>query len=98
MVQSIYRELTGDKHACPRTGAHWDVVGFQGNDPATDLRGAGLFGLIQVGCCRDLGGGNETFFSLPTDRLLCFLVGCVVFVLFENASPAASAHSPALQR
>ncbi len=47
MVQSIYRELTGDKLSCPRTGAHWDVIGFQGVDPATDLRGAGLFGLVQ---------------------------------------------------
>lgn len=34
---------------CPgRFGEHWDALGFQGRDPATDLRGAGLFGLLQL--------------------------------------------------
>ncbi|CAD6185942.1 unnamed protein product [Caenorhabditis auriculariae] len=33
---------------CPRTGPHWQIVGFQGNDPATDFRGCGIFGLLQL--------------------------------------------------
>lgn len=32
----------------PRRGSHWAVLGFQGDDPATDLRGAGLLGLLQL--------------------------------------------------
>jgi hypothetical protein len=33
---------------CPRYGSHWESIGFQGNDPATDLRGVGFMGLIQA--------------------------------------------------
>lgn len=47
-LQTIYRCLTGSKFDCPRTGSHWEEIGFQGNDPATDLRGAGLLGLVNL--------------------------------------------------
>jgi ELMO domain-containing protein len=47
VLQTIYRDMTGDKLSCPRFGSHWEALGFQGKDPATDLRGAGLFGLVQ---------------------------------------------------
>ena len=40
--------MTGHKTDCPRYGAHWDEIGFQGTDPATDLRGMGVFGLLQL--------------------------------------------------
>ncbi|GMS89755.1 hypothetical protein PENTCL1PPCAC_11930 [Pristionchus entomophagus] len=33
---------------CPRTGSHWQTVGFQGTDPSTDLRGVGILGLLQL--------------------------------------------------
>ncbi|WKY02535.1 hypothetical protein Q1695_016087 [Nippostrongylus brasiliensis] len=33
---------------CPRKGAHWQTVGFQGSDPSTDFRGTGILGLIQL--------------------------------------------------
>ncbi|GMT20200.1 hypothetical protein PFISCL1PPCAC_11497, partial [Pristionchus fissidentatus] len=33
---------------CPRTGSHWQSVGFQGTDPSTDLRGVGILGLLQL--------------------------------------------------
>lgn len=33
---------------CLRYGSHWESIGFQGRDPATDLRGAGLLGLLQI--------------------------------------------------
>ena len=29
-----------------RYGSHWERIGFQGNDPSTDLRGVGLLGLM----------------------------------------------------
>lgn len=47
-LQTIYRCLTGSKFDCPRTGSHWEEIGFQGTDPATDLRGAGLLGLVNL--------------------------------------------------
>ena len=31
-----------------RFGHHWDRLGFQGADPATDLRSMGIFGLLQL--------------------------------------------------
>eukprot|EP00892_Ulva_mutabilis_P008223 jgi/Ulvmu1/5773/UM025_0027.1 len=34
---------------CPgRLGAHWERLGFQGSDPATDFRGAGLLSLVHM--------------------------------------------------
>jgi len=45
---AIYRELTGKSGIISRYGEHWEVIGFQGTDPATDLRGAGILGLMQL--------------------------------------------------
>ncbi|KAI6653537.1 ELMO domain-containing protein 3 isoform X2 [Oopsacas minuta] len=48
ILDSIYRLLTRSKISCPRFGSHWEEIGFQGNDPATDLRGAGMLGLVNL--------------------------------------------------
>ena len=48
ILQTIYKRLTGTRFDCPRFGSHWEQIGFQGNDPVTDLRGAGLLGLYQL--------------------------------------------------
>jgi len=48
MLRSLYRQLTGSTIDCPRYGGHWEDIGFQGSDPATDLRGVGLLGLVQA--------------------------------------------------
>ena len=48
MLMAIYCNLTGDATWPPRFGSHWEVIGFQGNDPATDLRGAGMLALLQA--------------------------------------------------
>ena len=46
---TIYRKLTGNAlFECRRFGNHWEDIGFQGTDPATDLRGVGLLGLLQI--------------------------------------------------
>ncbi|VDD89515.1 unnamed protein product [Enterobius vermicularis] len=49
MLLSIYRSLSGDfVNDVPHIGSHWESVGFQDNDPSTDLRGVGIFGLCQL--------------------------------------------------
>ncbi|KAI8479785.1 ELMO domain-containing protein 3 [Branchiostoma belcheri] len=48
VLQTVYKRLTGTKLDCPRFGGHWEQIGFQGSDPATDLRGTGFLGLMQV--------------------------------------------------
>jgi hypothetical protein len=46
VLVSIYRSLQGAACSPPVFGSHWEVVGFQGSDPATDVRGGGVFGLL----------------------------------------------------
>ncbi len=46
-LQSIYRQLTGSPSP-GRYGSHWEDVGFNGVDPADDLRGVGFLGLMQL--------------------------------------------------
>lgn len=46
VLQTIYKRLVGSKLDCPRFGVHWETIGFQGTDPATDLRGTGFLGLM----------------------------------------------------
>lgn len=48
ILQTIYRQLTRSRLGCPRYGAHWEQLGFQGVDPGTDLRGTGMLGLMQI--------------------------------------------------
>ncbi|OQS05874.1 ELMO domain-containing protein 3 [Thraustotheca clavata] len=48
ILQTVYQKVTHCRTECPLTGVHWEVLGFQGSDPATDLRGAGMLSLLQV--------------------------------------------------
>ena len=49
LLNSIYRHIIVDAQSgVPRYGTHWEKIGFQGTDPATDLRGVGLLGLCQL--------------------------------------------------
>ncbi|XP_006625572.1 ELMO domain-containing protein 3 [Lepisosteus oculatus] len=48
VLQTIYKRLTGSRVDCPRYGPHWEALGFQGTDPATDLRGTGFLGLMHT--------------------------------------------------
>ncbi|XP_063345558.1 ELMO domain-containing protein 3 [Pelmatolapia mariae] len=48
VLQTIYKKLIGSKLDCPRYGVHWENIGFQGTDPATDLRGTGFLGLMHT--------------------------------------------------
>ena len=48
MLRTVYRQLTSTTLDCPRYGSHWEMIGFQGTDPSTDLRGVGVLGLVQA--------------------------------------------------
>ena len=47
-LSTIYHRLKGGTTTCPRFGLHWENIGFQGSDPADDLRGVGVLGLVQL--------------------------------------------------
>ena len=49
-LHTLYTRLVGVDRAMPRYGKHWEDLGFQGSDPATDLRGCGMLGLTQLLC------------------------------------------------
>lgn len=55
--------MTHEKRTCPNVGPHWDVIGFQGNDPCTDLnRSMGVFALFQAStrvAINSKTGGNK---------------------------------------
>ncbi|XP_076990889.1 ELMO domain-containing protein 3 isoform X2 [Tamandua tetradactyla] len=48
VLQTIFRKLTGSKFGCALHGDHWEDLGFQGANPATDLRGAGFLALLHL--------------------------------------------------
>ncbi|XP_020825182.1 ELMO domain-containing protein 3 isoform X3 [Phascolarctos cinereus] len=48
VLQTIYKKLTGSRFDCALYGAHWEELGFQGSNPATDLRGAGFLALLHL--------------------------------------------------
>ncbi|XP_064233942.1 ELMO domain-containing protein 3-like isoform X4 [Aotus nancymaae] len=48
VLQTIYKKLTGSKFDCALQGDHWEDLGFQGANPATDLRSAGFLALLHL--------------------------------------------------
>ncbi|XP_008052715.1 ELMO domain-containing protein 3 isoform X2 [Carlito syrichta] len=48
VLQTIYKKLTGSRFNCALLGEHWEDLGFQGVNPATDLRGAGFLALLHL--------------------------------------------------
>lgn len=48
VLQTIYKKLTGSKFDCALHGDHWEDLGFQGANPATDLRGTGFLALLHL--------------------------------------------------
>jgi hypothetical protein len=47
MLTSVYKLLT-NQNDCQAYGNHWENIGFQGNNPKADLRGVGMFGVLQM--------------------------------------------------
>ena len=48
MLDRLWKNLRGDEQLKARKTEQWIDIGFQGKDPATDFRGAGLYGLTQL--------------------------------------------------
>jgi len=48
MLRTIYIKFTDNYGTCPRFGSHWQQIGFQDRDPATDLRSVGMLGMLQI--------------------------------------------------
>ena len=48
VLMSVYKAITKEEQLPPRFGPRWETIGFQGDDPATDLRGAGMLALLQM--------------------------------------------------
>lgn len=46
-IKTIYRALT-QLEKCPSTGSHWQQIGFQATDPAQDVRGCGMLGVLHL--------------------------------------------------
>lgn len=48
-LYTVFSKLTGNVfNGFKRFGHHWEDIGFQGTDPATDFRGVGVLGLLQL--------------------------------------------------
>jgi hypothetical protein len=64
----------------PTTGSAWEQLGFQGTNPATDLRSTGLFGLMQllflVDYCPQFA---NALFEVASSRLMEFPLAIVSF-------------------
>jgi hypothetical protein len=45
LLKEIWVRLTAKEFV--RHGMHWNTIGFQGRDPATDLRSTGVLSLLQ---------------------------------------------------
>jgi len=50
LLTTYWLYMFGDQQRCPETTAHedWKLLGWQGNDPSTDLRGMGMLALHQL--------------------------------------------------
>jgi len=48
MLSELWDSLKFEEVNYERKGSHWRTLGFQGNDPATDLRGMGMLGLSNL--------------------------------------------------
>lgn len=46
ILNTLHMLMTGRSTPPPRKGTHWQTIGFQSKDPITDLRGAGMMGLL----------------------------------------------------
>ena len=44
LLKEVWEGITHKKFL--RYGEHWNEIGFQGRDPATDLRSAGILSLL----------------------------------------------------
>lgn len=86
---SVYKILTGEKYSVLLIGDHWQLIGFQGANPATDFRGIGLLGLLQIIYLSNHSTGREicrklfTLSQKPTESGgFPFCIVCFQFTQF----------------
>ncbi|NXY77831.1 ELMD3 protein, partial [Glareola pratincola] len=88
ILQTIYKKLTRSRLGCPRYGAHWEELGFQGADPGTDLRGTGMLGLMQllyfVMDAQMLPLAHEIFKLSQHETQACVVQAAITLVLLQN--------------
>jgi len=49
MLTSLLKRMKPSYTQVPqRHGTHWESIGFQGTDPATDMRGTGIYGVLHL--------------------------------------------------
>lgn len=48
ILKNIYKFLTSTQEEPNKKGNHWENIGFQGENPATDLRAAGLMSIVHL--------------------------------------------------
>jgi len=102
---TIYRKLTRDKRGVETIGGHWNVIGFQGSDPRTDLnRFGGLANVIHLlHFCSMYFDVLEDIYMLshdPEQEFPLVLVSInftqvVSEILYQNFEPAADKISQA---
>lgn len=47
IIKSVYRQLTKEDN-CKLIGSHWQKIGFQATDPASDVRGCGMLAVLHL--------------------------------------------------
>eukprot|EP00756_Hemistasia_phaeocysticola_P001140 Hpha_TRINITY_DN10817_c0_g2::TRINITY_DN10817_c0_g2_i1::g.23296::m.23296 len=48
LLQRLWKALHKGEEYPARKGGHWEALGFQGRDPATDFRGGGVLSLLHL--------------------------------------------------
>ena len=61
MLLEIWKNLKPEEKLTHRISDQWISVGFQANDPATDFRGAGFLGLVNLNRLSSTALGKTIF-------------------------------------
>jgi hypothetical protein len=88
----VHVAYTGSSTPAARFGAHWDALGFQGTDPATDLRGCGMLGLLHLLALQQHGGETAArIYKLSRDSIHGFPMAIVSINITKWVLQAARA-------
>jgi hypothetical protein len=74
--------ITGVKTAPLRRGTHWETIGFQSEDPISDLRAAGMLGLLlpmQLFAKFEKLGGELARLSRQRDQEFPLMIVLIMF-------------------
>ncbi|KAL0230465.1 hypothetical protein PCE1_004024 [Barthelona sp. PCE] len=86
ILANVYYNLTDDINIPPFPHSNWESIGFQGDDPATDFRGVGIFGLLQLfffsNCsnakkCLEISKERIIPFTLVNFNITSLLLNCL---------------------